>query len=354
MTKLHNLFRVLLTLSLALIVGGLFIQLSGKNALIAYKVLFNSAFGSQVALANSLLAATPLIFTGLATVVGFRAGVFNVGVEGSLYIGAFAAAWVGFTFTKVPGPLLIFLMFTAGGLTGGLWGLFPGYLKARLRINEIVTTIMLNYVAILLTDYLVSGPFLMEGASNAMSEKIAPQALLARITPKSQLNISFFVALVVFVFVYFLLRRTTLGYEIKALGTNPIFARWSGISVGRTIILVMVIGGVIGGVAGVAQVAGVHYRFIAGFSPGLGFTGIVVALLGRNTALGTLLAAIFFGALRNGGSTMELFTRIPRDLIEILQALIILFVAIDLGLKWLSIRSNTNDETIESAQSEVV
>lgn len=353
MDKLQNLLRVVFTLSLALVVGGVIVQLSGKNAIDAYIVLFDSAFGSQLVLANTLLAATPLILTGLATVVSFRAGVFNVGVEGSLYIGAFAAAWVGFTLTQLPGSLLIPLVFLAGGLAGGVWLLFPGFLKARLRVDEIVSTIMLNYVAILLTDYLVSGPFLMEGASNAMSEEIAPQAHLARFVPKSQLSISFFVALAVFLFVFILLRRTTLGYEIKALGTNPIFARWSGMFVGRIIIVVMFISGFIGGLAGGGQVAGVHYRFIAGFSPGLGFTGIVVALLGRNTAVGALLAALFFGALRNGGSTMELFTRIPRDLIDILQALIIFFVAIDLGLNWLRLRREKIDETLEPVQREV-
>ena len=350
MDKAENLLRVLLTLTMALVIGGFIVQLSGKDAVNAYQVLFNSAFGNEVAIANTLLAATPLIFTGLATVVAFRAGVFNVGVEGSLYIGAFAAAWAGFTFTGLPGILLIPLIFVAGGLGGGLWGLIPGYLKARLRVDEVVTTIMFNYIAILLTDYLVSGPFLLEGMSNAMSEEIAPQAQLARIIPKSQWNISFFVALGVYVFVFFMLRRMTLGYEINAEGTNPLFARWSGMPVGKIIIVVMFISGFIGGLAGSGQVGGVHYRYISGFSPGLGFAGIVVALLGRNTPTGALLAALFFGALRNGGSTMELFTRIPRDLIDILQALIIFFVAIELSLTWLRYRRKRAEPKLEAAQ----
>ncbi|MDH3674432.1 MAG: ABC transporter permease [Anaerolineae bacterium] len=350
MGKVENLLRVLLTLTIALIIGGLIVQLSGKDAINAYQVLFDSAFGSDVAIANTLLAATPLIFTGLATVVAFRAGVFNVGVEGSLYIGAFAAAWAGFTFTGLPGFVLIPLIFIAGGLAGGLWGLIPGYLKARLRVDEVVTTIMFNYIAILLTDYLVSGPFLLEGMSNAMSEEIAPQAQLVRIIPKSQWNISFFVALAAYVFVFLMLRRMTLGYEINALGTNPVFTRWSGMHVGKIIMVVMFISGFIGGLAGSGQVGGVHYRYISGFSPGLGFTGIVVALLGRNTPTGALLAALFFGALRNGGSTMELFTRIPRDLIDILQALIIFFVAIELSLTWLRFRRKRAEPGLEPAQ----
>ena len=338
MNNLKHTVRVIITLSLAIIIGGVIVELSGKDAIYAYTILFTTAFGSKLALANTLLAATPLIFTGLAAVVAFRAGVFNVGVEGSLFIGAFAAAWGGFTLIELPAVAIITLSFVAGGLAGGLWGAFPGYLKARLRVDEIVSTIMLNYVAILFTGYLVSGPFLMEGASNAMSDKIASQAQLLRLIPKSQLNISIFVALAVFVGVWILLRRTTFGFEIKSLGTNPVFARWSGMPVGRIIVLAMFISGFIGGLAGASQVAGVHYRFIAGFSPGLGFTGIVVALLGRNSAVGALLAAFFFGALRNGGTTMEMFTRIPRDLIAILEALIIFFVAIELGLDWLRFR----------------
>ena len=350
MEKVENILRVILTLALALLIGGAIVQLSGKDALNAYEVLFNSAFGSRVAIANTLLAATPLIFTGLATVVAFRAGIFNVGVEGSLYIGAFAAAWAGFTFTGLPGFVLVPLIFIAGGVAGGLWGAIPGYLKARLRVDEVVTTIMFNYIAILLTDYLVNGPFLLEGMSNAMSEEIAPQAQLTRIIPKSQWNASFFVALGVYVLVLLMLRRTTLGFEINALGTNPLFTRWSGMPVGRIIIVVMFISGFIGGLAGSGQVGGVHYRYISGFSPGLGFTGIVVALLGRNTPTGALLAALFFGALRSGGSTMELFTRIPRDLFDILQALIIFFVAIELSLSWLRHRRKSVKAGLEAAQ----
>jgi simple sugar transport system permease protein len=331
--------RTLITVFLALLLGGIIMQLSGKDAANAYQVLFNSAFGSERAIANTLLTATPLIFTGLATLIAFRAGIFNVGVEGSLYVGAFAAAWVGFTFTEVPGPLLIVLAFAAAAVVGGLWGLIPGYLKARLRVDEIVTTIMLNYVAILFTDYLVTGPFFVPGMANAMSTEVAKGAQLPRLIERSQLNASFIIALVVVVVVAFVLRGTTLGYEIKAIGTNPLFARWMGMPVARTILLVMFISGLIGGVAGAGQVLGVHYRFVSGFSRGLGFDGIVVALLGRNSPFGVLLAALFLGALRNGSSTMEMFTRIPRDLIDIVVAFVIFFVAVEIGFGWLRWRA---------------
>lgn len=334
--------RTVITLALALLVGGIIMQFSGKDALNAYQVLFDSAVGDERAWANTLLAATPLIFTGLATLIAFRAGIFNVGVEGSLYVGAFAGAWVGFTFVDLPGVLLIPMAFIVGGLVGGLWGLIPGGLKAYLKVDEIVTTIMLNYVAILFTDYLVTGPFFVPGMANAMSAEVAPQAELPRLIPRSQLNLSFLVALLVFVAVWWLLRRTTLGYEISASGTNPIFARWMGMPTVRTILLVMFISGFIGGLAGVGQALGVHYRFVSGFSRGLGFDGIVVTLVGRNSPLGVLLAALFFGALRSGASTMEMFTQIPRDLIDIVIALVIFFVVLEISFGWLRRSSAKN------------
>lgn len=330
--------RTLFTLALALLVGALIMAVSGKDPINAYSVMLNSAFGTERAIANTLLAATPLIFTGLATLIAFRAGIFNVGVEGSLYLGAFAAAWAGFTFTSLPAWAIIPLAFGLAGIIGGLWGAIPGYLKARFKVDEVVTTIMLNYVAILFTDYLVNGPFLVPGMANAMSAEVAPQAQLPRIVERAQWNMSFFIALAVFAAVVFLLRYTTLGYEIRVLGSNPLFARWSGMPVRRLIVRVMFISGFIGGLAGAGQALGVHYRFIAGFSQGLGFDGIVVALLGRNNPVGALFAALFFGALRNGGSTMELFTRIPRDLVDILIAVIIFFIAIDISFDWLKKR----------------
>lgn len=338
LAPLENALKVTITLAAALLVGALVMWVSGKDALNAYQILWDSAVGNQRAIANTLLAATPIIFTGIGTLVAFRAGVFNIGVEGSLYMGAWAAAWAGFTFTSAPGWVLIPLCILLGGLIGGLWGLIPGYLKARLRVDEVVSTIMLNYVAILLTSYLVTGPFLVPGMANAMSEEIAPQAQLPRLLERSQWNAGFFLAIAVVLIVAFMIQRTTLGYEVRTVGSNPMFARWSGVPVGGVIMRVMFISGFIGGIAGAVQVMGVYYRFIANFSPGLGFDGITVALLGRNTPFGTLLAALFFGGLRSGGSTMELFTNVPRDLVDILQAVIIFFVAIEISLTWLQAR----------------
>lgn len=335
--------QVILTLIVALMMGALVMKLSGKDAVEAYKALFTSALGSKTAVANTLLAATPLIFAGLGAAVAFRAGVFNVGVEGSIYMGAFAAAWVGFTFLELPGFLLIVLCFLAAAIAGGLWCYFPGVLKARLNVDEIVSTIMFNYVAILFTSYLVNFPFLVPGLANAMSAEVAPQALLARLSPPSQLNSSFILAVIVALIIAFLVRRMRLGYELRTVGDNPLFARWSGMPVPAVIEKVMFISGLLGGLAGAGQVLGVNYRFVARFSPGYAFTGLAIALLARNSPIGTLLGALLFGVLRSGSATMEIFTDVPRDLITVLEATVIFFAALEISLGWLRRRHHGND-----------
>lgn len=356
----HNAGRVIVTIEMALIIGGVILELSGKNALETYRVLFEQGLGTEVKRANALLAATPIIFTGLGTALAFRMGVFNMGVEGSLYMGALGAAWVGFTFVDWPGPVMIVAAFLLAMLIGGLWCLIPGYLKARLRVDEVVTTIMLNYVAIEFTSYMVqSGPFFVPGKSNGMSESIVPQAQLPRLLDRSQLNGSFVVALVCVVVVIFIMRRLTLGYELRVVGDNPLFARWSGIPLGKTILKVMFLSGLLGGMAGAGQVMGVHYNFTARFSRGYGFDGMTMALLGRNSPLGILIGALLFGVLRSGSTTVEMFTDVPIDLVDILQALIIFFVAVDLNVDFLRRRRaasqvtppHTRDEAGQAAAS---
>lgn len=327
--------QVVLTLVVALVMGAVVIELSGKNSVEAYQALFKSALGNKTAVANTLLAATPLIFTGLGAAVAFRAGVFNVGVEGALYVGAFAAAWVGFTLVGLPGWALIPLAILASAIVGGLWCYFPGVLKARLDVDEIVTTIMLNYVAILLTSYLVNYPFRVPGLSNAMSEQVAPQAQLTRLAPPSQLNAGFILAIITAFIIAFLINRTRLGYELRAVGDNPVFARWSGMPTPVVIEKVMFISGLLGGLAGAVQVLGVNYRFVAGFSPGYAFTGLAIALLARNNPIGVLIISLLFGVLRSGSSTMEIFTDVPRDLITVLEATVIFFATLEFSFTWL-------------------
>lgn len=330
---MRTLLRIIVTFTAALVVGAVILLVSGRSPLAVYWLLFQQAFGSTSATADTLLNATPLIFTGVATAVAFQAGVFNVGVEGSLYVGAFAAAWVGFTFTTLSGWLLIPLAFVAGGLAGLLWALLPAVMKAYLQVDEVVTTLLLNYVAIDITAYLVTYPFLAPGAANSMSMPVAKQAELPRLLASSQLNAGFFVALAVAVAAAWLLGRSVLGYEIRSLGHNFWFARTMGMPLARTVILAMCISGLIGGLGGAAHVLGVNYRFVQGFSPGYGFDGITVALMANNSPIGAILGAVLIGALRNGGTTMQLFTNIPLDLVNVLQAIVILLVTVDVGIR---------------------
>ncbi len=326
--------RILSTFAVALIVGAVILLVSGRSPIAIYGLLWQQAFGSVSAIADTLLNATPLIFTGVATALAFQAGVFNVGVEGSLYVGAFAAAWVGFTLTTLPWWMLVPLAFLAAAIAGLLWALLPAVLKAYLQVDEVVTTLLLNYVAIDVTAYLVTYPFLAPGAANSMSVPIASQAELPRLVASSQLNAGFLVAVAVAFVAAWLIRRSVLGFEIRSLGLNPWFARTMGIPLARTVVAAMCISGLIGGLGGATQVLGVNYRFVQGFSPGYGFDGITVALMANNNPIGAILGAVLIGALRNGGTTMQLFTNIPLDLVNVLQAIVILLVTVKVGIRF--------------------
>ena len=316
---------------ISLAVGAIVLALTGRDAAGTYVLLAQQAFGSPEQIGNTLVAATPILFTGLATAVAFRAGIFNVGVEGSLYVGAFAAAWFAFSFVSLPGPVLIAGSVVLGGLTGMAWAVVPGVLRAFWRVDEVVTTLMLNYVATLLTSYLVNYLFLAPGVANSMSPLIAPSAQLSPLMTGTQLTIAFPVALLATLLFAFLFRRTTIGYGLRLAGLSPRFTVAAGIDLPRVIIVAMLISGTLGGLAGAFQILGVNYRFIDNFSPGYGFTGIAVALLGRSTAVGIVLAAIFFGALSNGGSMIQLFSNIPLDLINVLQGTVMIFAVVELG-----------------------
>src|SRR5438128_10557644 len=256
---------------IALLVGAIVLFASGRDAIGTYWLLAQQSLGGTSQIANTLVAATPVLLTGLATAIAFRSGMFNVGVEGSLYVGAFAAAWAGFTLTRLPGPLLILVAVVLAGLAGALWALIPGILRAQWRVDEVVTTLMLNYVAILLTSWLVNYFFLAPDIANSMSPLIAGDARLARLLPGSQLTIAFLLALLVTLLYAFLFNRATIGYELRMTGLNPRFARAVGINLGRAIIVAFLLSGLIGGSAGGLQILGVNYRFIEQLSPGYAF-----------------------------------------------------------------------------------
>ncbi len=313
---------------LALLVGSIFILFAGENPLVAYRVLLQESLFTIPSLARTLQRATPLIFTGMAVAFAFRCGLFNIGGEGQLYMGAFAAAWVGFTFTGLPKVIHLPLAIGAGMLAGALWASIPGILKGRLGVHEVINTIMMNFIAYYFTDYLVTGPFHGHRWSPE-TERIASTASFSRLLPPSRLNTGIFLAILMVFLIYFLLWRTRIGYEIRAVGLSPGAAEYGGISVSKNMILAMVISGGLAGLAGVEQILGLHGRFIQRFSPELGFIGIAVALLGKNHPVGVFFAALLFGALSTGAAAMDRMTAVPRELIVIIQALIIFFVAAD-------------------------
>lgn len=319
---------------LAFIVGGIFIGISGHNPIAAYMAMFKGALGSKSAILNTLFAATPLIFTGLATAIAFKANIFNMGVEGQLYMGAFAAAYAGFTFKGLPALVHILVCLAFGIIFACLFALIPAVLKAFFKVNEMVVTIMLNYVAILFTTYLASFPFKAEGVGFAATSEIAETAVLPRLADKNQLNFSFIIALIAVVVIYLIYRKTKIGYEVNAIGRNINFSEATGMRTSKKIIYVMLISGALAGLAGAGEILGVHHRFISEFSPGYGWDGMTIALLSANNPIGVLIASLFFGILKNGGSSLELIVGVPRSIVEIIQGLIIFFLALNyLGIK---------------------
>ena len=325
----RELFIPVVAVALALVLGAVLVKLGGKSPVAAYSALVRGAFGGVGNMAETLINVTPLIFTGLAVAFSFRCGLFNIGAEGQLIMGQVASAWVGFALTGLPAFVHMPLALVAGVAAGAAWGAVPGYLKARLGVHEVINTIMMNYIALYLSHYLVIGPLKAPGAL-PVTPTIAPAARLWRFLPPTRLHLGVVLAVAAVWLVYYVLFRTTLGYEIRAVGQNPEAARYGGISVRRNIVLAMVISGGLAGAAGAVQVLGLQYKFLDIFSfTGYGFDGIAVALLGRNHPLGVLAAACLFGTLARGAILMQSIARIPKEIIGIVQATIVLVVAAD-------------------------
>ena len=270
----------LVAVLLGLLIGALLLIASGANPIEAYSALLKGAFGTPVAVQRTLEKATPLIFSGLAVAFAFKAGLFNIGAQGQLLVGAVVAAFVGFSIEGLPAIIHIPLALLVGGLAGALYGFIPGALKAYTGAHEVIVTIMLNYVAINLTDWLADGPWKDPSPTNivARTPKIFPSAELPVV---GNIPTGFILALVAAIVVWWLLYRTTLGYEVRTVGLNSSAAQYAGIRVARTIILTMMIAGLLAGLGGAVETMGINGRFQPGFNTGLGFDGITVALLGK-------------------------------------------------------------------------
>ena len=321
----QGLIGQMLALLIALAGGAVIIWLVGESPLYVYEVLLRGALGSAENVAGSLLQATPIIVCGVAACVALRGGLFNIGVEGQLYVGGFAAAWVGFTL-NLPAGLHVVVGLGAGMLAGALWIILPAIMRARFNANEVVSTILMNYVAVLLTSYLTIAVFKRPGGWSETAP-IAQTAYLPQLMDGSRVNLGLIIGLALALGLYLFLRYTGAGYAVSTMGSNPKFAAYGGVRVKRNIVAVLLTSGAIGGLAGGIETLGVHRRFMEGFAPGFGFDGVIAALLANGNPLGVVVAALFFGALRKGSLLMEVETGASREIITVIQALIILCVS---------------------------
>ena len=292
----------------------------------AYGAMLEGALGGPKQIANTLNSATPLIFTGLSVAFGFRAGLFNIGANGQFLVGAFCAALFG-TIAGIPFPIAMLLSMAVGALGGAAWGFIPGALKAWRGAHEVVTTIMLNYVAYLLLNLLASQVFADPTASFPRTPDVKPEAMLPIILPDTRLHAGIIVALLTALAVWFVLFKTTLGFEIRTVGANASAARYAGIRPAIIIALTMSIAGGLAGLGGSVEILGVTKNYPAEYIVAFGFDGIAVALLGRAHPAGVVGSALLFGVMRAGAGPMQRATGIPVDIILIVQAMILLFVA---------------------------
>lgn len=317
--------------ALALLVGAGMLVALKADPLKAYSAMLQGAAGNVSGITQTLVKATPLLLVGLGVTIAFRGGVINIGGEGQLIVGALAATAMALAFPEWPGVILLPLALAAGVVGGAAWGGVPGVLKARLGVNEILSTIMMNQIAIQLSNYLLRGPMIdpaeiARGTQIAQSAQLPQQVWLIRLVPRTLLHGGAIIAVVMAVLVYIFLWRTTIGYRIRAVGLNAEAARYAGIRVPVYQALALILGGAFAGLAGAVEVLGVQHRMMEGLSGGYGFSGIVAALFGKLHPLGAIPASILFGGLLVGADKMQRAVQVPSALIGALQGLVVLFV----------------------------
>jgi general nucleoside transport system permease protein len=311
---------------ISFLVGSVVILGAGANPLQAYLALVLGAIGNQGLIATTLVKSVPLMLGGLAIALAFRSGVFNIGVEGQIYMGALFSVWGG-TALALPPVIHLVVALALGMLGGFLWSAIPGYLKATRGFNEVVVTIFMNYIAIDLVDFLVQGP-MRESGWNYQTKQVAGTARLPNILPGTDLHLGLIVALIAAGLVYVLLFHTPLGFRLRMVGANAEAARYAGVKVTRMTVLAMALSGALAGLAGAVEILGVQFRLLSGFSPGWGFDSIAVALVGQLHPVGLLVSAIFFAALRTGANSMQTAVGLPVVVVYVIQGLTVLFMMV--------------------------
>lgn len=317
---------LLLALLAAVLVSSVLILSAGAGLSEAFKALLGGGFGGKNPFLETLVKTTPLILSGLAATIAFRAKIWNIGAEGQLVLGAMAAYAVIFYFPWLPRLVMVPAIIVAGFLGGALWGWIPGYLKARLKVDEIIVTVMLNYVARYMLSFVLAGLWKDPSSYYLQSSELPKSANWPLLVADSRLHIGFLLALLAALIFYVLLWRTPFGYEIRALGLNPIASKFKGTNISRTIIWTMVLSGGVAGLAGAGELAGLQHRLRLDLTSGYGFTGIIIAMLGGLHPLGVVLASLFFGGLVNGSVRMQIITGVPVAVVYVIQAIVLLFL----------------------------
>jgi simple sugar transport system permease protein len=324
--KKNKIIEIVIIILITLFVATALIMLSKASVFEAYSMFFRGIFGNRNGFFEIFVKATPLIFTSLGCAVAFRSSFFNIGAEGQFYIGAMAAAMVALKFSELPGIMLIILVFAAGFVGGGTWCLLAAIVKEKFRISEIIVTIMLNYIAINIIGIAVR-TFLMDPAGSVpQSAKIDPKVVLPLLMPPSRLNAGFIVAFLAVIIVWFILEKTTLGYEIKAVGLNKRAASCNGISTVKNIVIAAFLSGGLAGLAGVVEVLGTQKKLLEGISSNCGYTAVLIALLASNNPIGAFIAAIGYATMQVGANSMQRQLGIPSSIVDIIMGLVVLLI----------------------------
>ncbi|MCL1472616.1 ABC transporter permease [Argonema antarcticum] len=332
-SRIWLLLSPIVAIASALLVGAVLIALSGTNPVTAYTVLFTESLANYYGFGSTLTKTAPLLLAGLGVLTALKAGQFNIGGEGQIYMGGLGSTLVGLYLQGLPALIHLPLALLGGFLFGAVWGGIPGYLKAVRGVNEVITTLLLNYIALNLVGYLVHEPLIEPGAPSAYSPLIAQSAWLPIILPKTQAHAGILVGLIAAVILWVVFARSPLGYQIEAVGLNPVAARYSGMSVERTIIIVMALAGGLAGLAGSSEVMGLKHRLFEQFSPGYGYDAIALAFLSRGNIAGIVATSLFFGALRSGANVMQRSADVPVTVVYAIQGLTVLFIAISFAIE---------------------
>jgi len=314
-----------LSVLLALVTAGIIMLVAGVNPLKAYTGMLQESLGSFYGISETLLKSTPLIFTGLGVSLAFRMQLWNIGAEGQLQVGAIGAAWVAL-YSGLTGFIMLPVMFIAAAVCGGLWAGVAGFLKAKARVNEIIVTLLMNYIAIAMVSYLVYGPWKDPNGFNfPISAQFAEFARLSTYFG-TRLNTGFFLALALVFVMYIFMEKTVWGYEIKVIGNNPNAAKYAGIKIDRAVIGVLFLSGALAGVAGFAEVAGVQFRMQEGISSGYGYTAIIIAWLAGRSAIGVLVVSLIMSVILVGGDSLQILMQLPVAFVNLFQGLILFFI----------------------------